>query len=444
MIFYRILCLFFTPAYVLLALFRIARGKDVAARISERFGIATTVAHPFMQQTDKQQSRQGNQDRRLIWVHAASVGETLSVLGLVERIRNAHPHAHVLMTSYTKTAAQIIAKKNIDGVVHQFLPYDHPVFVWIFLRFWRPDAVIWVESEFWPELLTQIKSRKILAALVNLRFSKRSYNRWKRFAPAFIRARLSAFGFFHAQSEEYQIYIEDLSGRKADMIGNLKDAAPPLAYDKGALERLRAATAPRPAIVYASTHKGEEEQFVRVHTALAKAHPDLIGIIVPRHPDRGGKVLDIVTQAGLRGVRRSVSNTETAPDTIPSGTDMYIADTLGELGLFYKLCPIAVIGNSFVHTPGGGHNPLEAAHLECCIVYGPSMYNFKEMEANMNAAEAALQVRDEAHLCETLGALLSAPDRVAKYAARAQAFALKGQDVQETLYNHLKARLNLS
>lgn len=442
---YRVLALILTPFYAGLALYRVLRGKDTGARIAERFGLRT--ARP-----------QGG----LVWVHAASVGETLSILPLVERTLRDFPDLNILMTTYTRTAGEIVARRKLARVTHRFIPYDHPVFAALFLSGWQPDAVVWVESEFWPDMLTQIKVRNIPAALVNVRFSHKSHATWKKYAPDFIRRMLGAFSFVHAQTDEYAGLVGDLAGRPADMVGNLKYAAAPLACDSKALEGLRDRFSGRDVLLFASTHKGEEEIAIDMHKRLKSLFPALLTIIVPRHPDRGGKIVEMVNSAGLsvglRSTETAADGKKDGADARPAGhapgladgsaaqlaKDVYVADTLGELGLFYRLCDISVVGNSFVHDPGGGHNPLEPAHLDCAVVYGPSMYNFSAMDTDMKAANCIVQVPDTEGLFAVLSDLLSDADKSAALAARAKTFAQKGSSALDELYVRLIPALKLS
>lgn len=427
MLVYRLLCILLTPFFFILALYRLLKGKEVLAHIGERFGFSGADRTPSSSAASTPP----------LWVHAASVGESLSVLPLIEKIQQEHPGQHIVMTSYTKTAATLIKSKNIPNLTHQFIPYDHPLFVFLFLRHWAPKAVLWVESEFWPEALHQIAQRELPAALINLRFSQKSFRRWKKFAPNFIRARLNTFAFIHAQSDVYKDFIEDLSGRDVAMISNLKCAVPPLPFDAQALTALQNSIGERQIVLYASTHKGEEDALIQMHQRLCAQHTNLLGIIVPRHPERGAEI------EGLLNAHSATFSARSRQQDITQDTEFYLADTLGELGLFYRLSPITVIGNSFIHTPGGGHNPLEAAHLECCILYGPSIYNFQTMHDDMQKASAVLQVSKFEALEMELKALLSDSDRCTAYASNALTFAQKQGNIAEELYQALQDYLRL-
>lgn len=422
---YRIICFLLTPLYGFLALYRLIKGKEERAAIKQRFGSFDRFMLP--------------DDGFVIWVHAASVGEVLSAITFIEFMHKRHPNIHFVVTTYTKTAAASVKKRALSYVTHAYIPYDHPLFIARFLKRCRPKAVFWIESELWPEALFQIKKNKIPAFLLNMRMSQRSATRWQTYAPQFARKLLSAFTYVQAQTEEYGSYYESVMAKKPARIGNIKNAAAALSYNKSELAKLQEIWRGRRLVLFASTHKGEEDIFLNAAYRLKSDMPDLLPIIVPRHPERGESIARLARKAGFPAVNR---RSENAPIKTPH-TDAYIADTLGELGLFYKLCPVVVIGNSFVHDPGGGHNPLEPAHLGCCIIYGPSMYNFQTMHEELQSQNAAIQVNDEEALTKTLRKCLRDEDFQQAYAQRALGYAMQGQDILEDIYRDIAPVLPL-
>jgi 3-deoxy-D-manno-octulosonic-acid transferase len=368
---------------------RAARGKEIPARLAERQGIDPTARPPG----------------KLLWLHAASVGETVSILPILTRL-----DTRVLLTTGTVTSANLLARRLPElDLADRFVPLDVPAWAERFLDHWRPDAAGFVESEIWPNLLAQCAARRIPLMLVNARLSARSFSHWK-FFPAFAQRLFGSFSAVQAQSEADAERVQALGGPPSALTGNLKFAADPLPADSAELDRLRNIIGERPVWLAASTHPSEDPIVLAVHAKLAARHPGLLTIIVPRHPERGA---DLAAQAaGVPTSRRSLGE---AP---PAGAGVWIADTLGELGLFYRLAGIAFIGGSL--TPKGGHNPLEAALLDCAILHGPDMSNCAAMSYSLAAACATVTVRGAEDLAAEIRRLLNDPvERAARAAAAA-------------------------
>lgn len=392
---YAVLTGLAAPALDILLARRLARGKEIAGRVGERKGRAT-LARPA---------------GKLIWFHGASVGECLSLLPLVSEI--AARGVQVLVTSGTVTSAALLAERLPAGAIHQFIPLDRGAWVRRFLDHWRPDAVVWAESELWPNLLAAIAARKIPAALVNGRLSDRAFAGWRRW-PGFAAETLSAFTVILAQSETDRARFADLGARDVRVSGNIKLAAAPLPADELALGALRGMIGNRPCWLAASIHPGEDFVASAVHHDLAPHHPGLLTVIVPRHPERGPEMAATMAKTGLATARRAAGEAPT-----PS-TRVYIADTLGELGLFYRAVPVVFLGKSLA--VGGGQNPAEPAALGCALLLGPDMSNFRDITAELLAGDAAIQVMDGAGLAEAADTLLQ--DR-----ARRDALAGRARDV---------------
>jgi 3-deoxy-D-manno-octulosonic-acid transferase len=294
-----------------------------------------------------------------------------------------------------------------------------------FLDHWRPDLVLWAESELWPNMLGAIARRNIPAVLVNARLSDRAFAGWRKW-PAFARETLAAFRLVLAQSEADRARFAALGAPEARVSGNIKLAAPPLPAEGPALEALRAALGARPCWLAASIHPGEDYAASAVHQELAALHPGLLTLIVPRHPERGPEMAATMAKAGLTCARRA------AGEALTASTQVYIADTMGELGLFYRAAAIAFLGKSL--SVGGGQNPAEPAALGCALVLGPDMSNFRDITAELLAADAAIQVTDGAGLAEAVDALLQDPARREALGANARAMMHRHQDaVAETL-----------
>jgi 3-deoxy-D-manno-octulosonic-acid transferase len=361
---------------------RLQAGKEDAARINERRGVASR-ARP---------------EGPLIWIHGASVGESLSVIPLVKHLRDLRADWRFMVTTGTVTSAQLLAERLPDNAFHQYIPLDHPDFVHSFMDHWRPDAAIFVESEFWPNLILAARKTAAFMALVNGRISPRSYDDWRR-QPNSIKFLLSSFDLILAQDRQNAERLETLSGRKVEMLGNLKNAAPPLPASDDELHRLKTQIGGRPFWLAASTHPGEEETVFAAHKILRHECDQLLTIIAPRHPARGGELARLAGEESLRAVRRSNGH------AISGETDIYLADTLGELGLLYRLSDVAFVGGSI--NPKGGHNPLEPARLDTAILHGPEIFNFNEIYAQMRKAGGAALVRNERELASAVRRLFA-------------------------------------
>ena len=365
---------------------RAALGKEDMARLSERRG-EPGIARP---------------DGPLAWLHAASVGEALSALPLIRRLAQEFPALHVLVTTGTVTSAEMLANRLPPRTLHQFVPVDRPAWTRRFLDHWRPDLAVWLESELWPNLLLQTRARGTAMALVNARLSARSHRRWRRAREVSSRL-LSAFDIVLAQDQEIASRLSDLGAGNVAVIGTLKYADDPLPYDRGMLNAIADASAGRPCWLAASIHPGEEEAAFAAHREVARAHPRLLTIIVPRHVRRADAFCRAAEGHGLRVARRSVRE---LPD---ADTDIYIADTMGELGLFYRFAPVCFVGGSLV--AHGGQNVLEPARLDCAITHGPHMQNFAEIAAEFRSAAAATEVNDAPTLATIVAALLDDPEK---------------------------------
>lgn len=331
----------------------------------------------------------------VIWVHGASVGEMLAVVPLIERIR-ARDFA-VLVTSGTVTSAALAEQRLPEGVLHQFIPLDVPQFVTRFLDHWRPDLALFVESDLWPNLILGCAERKIPMILVNGRISKRSFGRW-RFASGAGAALLGRFELCLAQSDANAERLSRLGAPHVSSIGNLKLDAPAPPADTATLHRFNALIGLRAVVAAASTHPGEEAAIIAAHRQLKAKVPNLLTVIAPRHPERGESIADIAKAAGLAVGMRSRGE-------LPKrDVEVYIADSLGELGLIYRIAPIVFMGGSLASH--GGQNPIEPIRLGAAVVHGPHIWNFAEIYGKLDEAHGAELAADEEALTSKLGAWL--------------------------------------
>jgi 3-deoxy-D-manno-octulosonic-acid transferase len=386
---------------------RLKLGKEDPERVGERRGISADV----------------RPHGPLVWIHGASVGEVLAAAALIGRLRELN--LRILLTSGTVTSAAIVAKRFPPDVIHQYVPYDSPRYVTRFLDHWRPSLALFIESDLWPNLILASAARRLPMVLINGRMSQRSFPRWRRMSST-IEALLGRFDVCLAQSALDAERFATLGSRNVVTTGNLKLDVPAPPADPAKLERLMSVTLGRPVVVAASTHPGEEEQLVQAHRTLAGFFPSLLTIIVPRHPDRGEAIAGLVAASGLHGGLRSREELPIA------ATDVYVADTMGELGLFYRLAPIVFMGGSLVEH--GGQNPIEAVKLGASIVHGPHVFNFTDVYEALDAAGGARRADTQEMLVKQLGQLLGNPDaREASVAASERVVAQLGGALERTL-----------
>ena len=361
---------------------RLNQGKEDPLRIGERRGM----------------SRDVRPHGPLVWIHGASVGEVLAAAALIERLRALN--LRILLTSGTVTSAAIVAKRFPADIIHQYVPYDSPRYVARFLDHWQPSLALFIESDLWPNLILSSAARRLPMVLINGRMSHRSFPRWRRISNT-ISALLGRFEVCLAQSQVDAERFAALGSRNVIATGNLKLDVPAPPADAAKLERLMSVTRGRPVIVAASTHPGEEEIWLETHRALAGSFPSLLSVIVPRHPHRGEAIARTIAASGLHVALRSREELPTAT------TDIYVADTMGEMGLFYRLAPIVFMGGSLIEH--GGQNPIEAVKLGASIVHGPHIFNFTDVYEALDSAGGARRADTQEALVKQLGRLLADP-----------------------------------
>lgn len=402
---YRCATVALSPLAPLLLRQRMRRGKEDGARIGERLG-QPGIPRPAGQ---------------LIWIHGASVGECLAALPLIDVLLKTDGR-HILLTSGTMTSAKLMQERLPQNAIHQYAPVDTPAAIARFLDHWRPDAALFIDSELWPNILGDAAARGIPVALINGRMSERSFINWS-YAPQSAARLLSHFQICLAQDQETGERLRLLGAKNVEVTGSLKADAPPLPAQAEKLDALRKAIGARPVLLAASTHPGEDETILPAHDALRRDHPDLLTIIVPRHPGRGS---DIAMLCGTRSVlRRSES---ALPD---SEVAIYVGDTLGELGIFFRAVNFAFIGGSLI--PHGGQNPLEPARLHCAVMAGPHTENFTPAYDAIFAAQGLGRVNSCAEIAALAHRFLSDPAEArAKGEAAARAAMAMGGAMEKT------------
>jgi 3-deoxy-D-manno-octulosonic-acid transferase len=406
-------------------------SKTAMNSVWTRFALATYLRigrfiYPFMGPFLALRARRGKEDRLrryerygypsadrpngpIVWFHAASVGESMAVLALIDRV-----HAlgiNTIMTTGTVTSAEVVRKRLPKATFHQYVPLDLLPAVNRFLDHWKPDLAVFTESEIWPTTMEALRNRRVPQVLINARMSDRSFKRWSN-ASEVAEFLCTRFSHVIAQSELDAERYRSLGARPVTVSGNLKVDTKDLPYNPAELRHLRALIGNRPVWVAASTHRGEEEIVIRCHLALKSEFPDLMTILVPRHPERGDEIADLIQQAGLDLARRSTKQ------PIDAHTDMYLGDTIGEMGLYFRLAPVAFMGRSLA--TGGGQNPLEPAVTGTAILAGKHVNNFRDSYRSLLKNKAVRLVEDEEMLIANLAYLLHNPEERDRMVAAAE------------------------
>ncbi|WP_428390193.1 3-deoxy-D-manno-octulosonic acid transferase [Lichenicoccus sp.] len=406
------------PGLLIFLRLRLLRGKEHPDRVGERRGRAT-LPRP---------------EGQLLWLHAASVGESVSVLPLLEALCRLDDGLHILITTGSLTSQRLLTERLAasglaDRVLHQFVPLDVPRWVNRFLRHWYPSAMALVESELWPNLIACADAARVPMALVNGRLSARSLRGWQRL-PRLARATLSRFRWIAARSDEDARRFTALGAAVVDSPGDLKAAAPELPVDIVELQRLRRCIGNRPLLLAACTHAGEETVIADARAVLVRTMPRLLTVIAPRHPARGAAIA-----AQLDGAPRRSLGQDPDPDR-----GFWVCDSLGEMGLLYRLARVAFIGNSLDGVrPGGGHNPYEPARLGCAVATGPRSFNFADAVETLRATGAIEIVASPDAVALWAAKMLDDPEACDRAASAGHQVATAASDVAPTLARRLLA-----
>lgn len=358
------------------------KGKEDIKRFHERVG-RPTMPRP---------------EGKLFWFHGASVGESISMLPLINKLLETYDDAHIMVTTGTTTSAELMGKRLPERAFHQYIPIDNPVFTTRFIKHWHPDIVLWFESDFWPSMLSRIKHKNIPLILVNGRISNKSFKRWQQF-DFICKDLLNCFSFCLGQSDEDAYRLKILGAKDTACLGNLKYAGQIMPIDEEKKSQILKEINGRTVWLASSTHEDEEIKIARFHNELKAIFPDLLLISAPRHPHRGAELQQKMQKDfGLTVSLRSKN------EAILPQTDVYIADTIGELGIWYEICPIVFIGGSLI--PHGGQNFIEPSRYRDAIIVGPHMHNFTDAMNRAKKADAIIQVNDVLELIDTTKQLL--------------------------------------
>ena len=363
---------------------RVDKGKEDPARINERDGITNTP----------------RPDGHVVWMHAASVGESQMLMPLIKLLRQERPDCSVLITTGTLTSAHLLEDDLPDNVIHQYAPADHPKAVQNFLDHWQPSMALFAESELWPNMLMQSKARNIPLALINARMSSQSIQRWAKMGKKSGQTLLGYFDLILAADKTTADGLAWLTGRDIDSVGNLKDAAPTLNVDTEKLKKLKKALGRRPVWCAASTHEGEEELIIDAALEIKKKKPTALLILAPRHPERAKHVKNLCEKAGLKTLRYSSHRLPTKE------THVFLVDTMGKMGLVYRLGKISFIGGSLLKGLSG-HNPLEPARLGSAVMTGSHIASFADTYMALFSYGGATRIHSPDALAPTILKLFS-------------------------------------
>lgn len=401
---YKNLSFLIYPFIKILLLLRVLKGKESKKRYKEKLGFAS-IKRP---------------DGKLVWFHAASIGEFNAILPIIKEVEILYPNLNILVTTVTLTAASIASSNLPERVMMQFMPLDCINIVKRFLFYWRPNLVIWTESELWPNIIYEA-SKKAKLLLINARISKKSFKRWS-LLPESAKSILGKFSLILAQSIETKAYLKSLGVRDVLFLGNLKFNAANFSYDKNELEQISPQIKDRVVIIAASTHPKEEEIFAQVHLNLKTSHPELLTIIAPRHVTRVDSIEK--TLRNLNFVTRS------SKEPITKDTDILLVDTIGEFGLLLRLSKITCIGGSWSRI---AHSFLEAAKLNNLIIIGPNTQNSKEIADHFIENKAALFAKDEKEIEEIIRSYLKNPKSFDSYLNKSSEIVEKMSQIKEEI-----------
>lgn len=412
---YKIFTTLASPLIKAYLYYRKFKGKEDKFRFNERFGKAT-IPRP---------------EGDVIWFHGASVGEAISMLTMIDKVREAYPDKKLLVTTGTVTSADIMAKRLPKDVIHQYVPVDLLSSVRRFLDYWKPSAAFFFEAEFWPNLVMEARNRGVKMVLINGRVSDVAFKKWEPHTDLSCQM-LEEFELCLGQTSEDERRLKIMGAKNTMYLGNIKFAGAPLKFDEEERKSMAAKIGNRPSWVIASTHTTEEEVVADFHREIAKKYPNLLTILAPRHPNRGDEVRRIIEDAGLRLAQRSKG------EPLTEDTQVYIADTMGEMGLFFNLSKIVLMGFSLTPKANGGHNALEPAMSKAAVLNGPYYENFKDMFDRMIVANAVVVVRDIKEMPATIIDLLDNPDKLSELANRGYDFAMSESAVLDRVMEQVK------
>ena len=365
---------------------------------------------------------------KLIWFNASSIGESLSVLPVIKKINCNFPKYNILVTTSTVSSFKVLQKRPSEKFIHQFSPLDIDFIAKKFYEYWAPDLIIFVESEFWPNLIFRAKKNKIPSIVINARISKKTYQKWNIIKKT-TKKLLNCFNLFLVQDNETQKMLKKLNIKNIKNVGNLKFLSQKLPINKSELLNLKKMISKRRVILLASSHQGEEKLIVSKIKKLSKTFNDLLFIIVPRHVNRSSEIQNYLYSKKINFKVRSKK------EIIEKETFCYLADTIGEISLFFYIAKIVIIGGSYVNH--GGQNPIEPSHFNCALIFGPYMQNFKKISDNLLKNQAAIKTDSISSIEKIIKDLMTNPKKIEKLSRNLNNFCLKEKQEANAIWTEL-------
>ena len=378
---YRLLINFILIFSPIIIGIRLIKRKEHLTRFVEKFTFFSKKRRP------------GN----LIWFHGASVGELMSVVSLIEKLEKDNNIKQILVTTSTLSSAKIFTKLKFVKTIHQFFPIDNNYMSKRFLNYWKPNLAIFIDSEIWPNILTNLKKKSIQHILLNARITKKSFKRWKSLG-TFSKNLFTAFTYTYPQNDETQKYLKYFQVKKIKKIGNLKFSEGAYDSSKKINSNLKKFLNDKIYWCASSTHEGEELVAAKAYLTLKKKTKNLILIVIPRNIQRVSEIMTMFSDLGLKAHLHSLNK------KIPKDTNIYIVDTYGETKAFFKVCKVVFLGKSL--TLNGGQNPLEPARYNCTIIHGPNVSNFHEIYTQLRRNKIAFKVNNQNQLIKKVNELL--------------------------------------
>ena len=382
LIIYRFLINFIIIFSPIIILIRFIKKKEHPIRFKEKFCFFS----------DKRKKG------KLIWFHGASVGELKSIIPLIEILEKNKKINQILVTSSTLSSAKIFTKFKLKKTIHQFFPIDSNFFTKKFLSYWKPNLAIFIDSEIWPNMLTNINKKSIPNILLNARITKKSFKRWNYFN-SFSKKIFQCFDATFPQNKETVRYLKSLKAKNIKFIGNLKFSENEYQSKSTINLKIKKFLKNKNSWCAASTHNNEEIICAKVHLKLRKKIKNLVTFIIPRHTQRTEEIVSSLNDLNLK------IHCHSSKEKIRKDTNIYIVDTYGETNSFFKACSTVFLGGSLIKH--GGQNPIEAARNGCKIIYGPHIQNFKEVYELLDKNKVSNKVNNVEQLTQKVGILIN-------------------------------------